>query len=113
MVEMTKVVFRRVRAEPYPGYFPGYYPYRKFCKLCTTFIPVPGTFLYDVHTRTRNFCILYARGKISYHGMIHESKEADRDVRGGCPVWTPKQNEIVINTVLPNTIDTADVLRLK
>ena len=25
----------RVRTEPYPGYFTGYYPYRKCCKFCT------------------------------------------------------------------------------
>ena len=27
---------------PYPSFFPEYYPYRKFCKFCTAFIPVPG-----------------------------------------------------------------------
>ena len=36
------VVFCRARTEPNPGYFPGYYPCRKFCKFCTIFIPVPG-----------------------------------------------------------------------
>ena len=46
-----KVVFSRVRTEPYPGCFPGYFPYRKFCKLCTTFIPVPGTCVRSVRTR--------------------------------------------------------------
>ena len=37
------VLFCRVRAEPYPGDFPGDNPSRNFCKFCTTFIPVPET----------------------------------------------------------------------
>ena len=42
--EHHKVVFCRVRTEPYPGYLPrGYYPTKIFCKLCRTFIPVSGT----------------------------------------------------------------------
>ena len=40
---------RRVHTEPYPGYLPGYYPTKNFCKFCTTFVPVPGASVSYVH----------------------------------------------------------------
>ena len=40
---MCKVVFCRVRTEPYPGIYPWYYPTKNLCKFCRTFIPVPRT----------------------------------------------------------------------
>ena len=46
-----KVAVCRVRTEPYTGYFPGYYPYRKFCKFCTAFILVPGTSVRSVRPK--------------------------------------------------------------
>ena len=42
-VHGCKVVFRRVRTEPYPAKFLGYYPYRNYFKCCMTFISVLGT----------------------------------------------------------------------
>ena len=40
LLQHLEVVFCRVRTEPYPRYFPGYYPYRNLCKFSsTTFIP--------------------------------------------------------------------------
>ena len=42
-MDVSKVGFCRVRTEPYPGYLPGYYPTKNFCKFCRTFIPVPRT----------------------------------------------------------------------
>ena len=60
---------RRVHTEPYPGYLPGYYPTKNFCKFCVTFIPVPGNTVssvrpwpqypgngYNVCIPFRNFC---------------------------------------------------------
>ena len=53
----ARLSFCKVHTEPWPRYFPGYYPYRSFCKFfrtsitrgrnfcefCTTFLPVPET----------------------------------------------------------------------
>ena len=39
------------------GFYPGYYPTKNFCKLCRTFIPVPGSYVSSVlHTHTRTSC---------------------------------------------------------
>ena len=40
---LSKVVFCRVGTEPYPGCLPRVLPYKNFCEICRTFIPVPGT----------------------------------------------------------------------
>ena len=41
----ARLSFCKVHTEPWPRYFPGYYPYRSFCKFFRTSI-----------TRGRNFC---------------------------------------------------------
>ena len=47
-----KLALCRVRTQPYPGYFPGFYPCRSFFK-SSTLIPIPEA-----------LCFLYARGTI-------------------------------------------------
>ena len=42
-MNFSKVGFCRVRTNHTRGIYPGYYPTKKFCEFCRTFIPVPGT----------------------------------------------------------------------
>ena len=57
--ENRKVVFCRVRTEPYPGYFPGYYARGTTpgVRVCPFKIPGCGYgYGYNIRIPTRNFC---------------------------------------------------------
>ena len=65
--ENRKLMFCKVSTEPYPGYFPGYYPCRNFCMFCTTFIPVPGasvSYVRHPNPYPKLAYLLYARATI-------------------------------------------------
>ena len=42
-IEHFKVLFCRVLTKRTEGIYPGYYPPKILCKICRTFLPVPGT----------------------------------------------------------------------
>ena len=51
---LGNVVFCGVDTESYPGYFPGYYPTKNFCKFCTP-MPQYRGYRYIIFIPIRNF----------------------------------------------------------